>query len=114
MRVLSDEDLQTISGGLYYEQEPIGDGGGSVGDYVNMTTTGDGYEITATAAISDQTLVDYQNVANTMDSAAATNFVAAAAQDFGIPVGPFTITPIFNPFSGPNDIRYGARAKVRC
>jgi len=113
MRVLSEEDLQTISGGLYSVPEPI-EGGGDVGDYVNMTYIGDSYEITPTDMISDQELVDYQSAANTMDSAGLTNYVAASAQDFGIPVGPFTITPIYNPFSGPNDIRYGAKAKVRC
>lgn len=88
MRVLSERELEIAVGG--YNQ----------------------YE--AAEAVTDADIDSLAATAQTMSTADAEVFGAQQAQNFGVPVGPFTVTPIFNPFAGANSIRVGVRARARC
>ena len=105
MRQLNDRELELIVGG--YD-----DGGG----YVDISTSPDGsFEVTAGNATTDAEIQQFADAGQTMNATDFNDYASSKAMDFGINVGPgFTITPIYNPFSGPNSIRYGVKAKVRC
>ena len=91
MRELSQRELEIAIGGY-----------NDAGVYTDSSTITDS-DIDAMAA-----------TAQTLSATDAATFGAQQAQSFGIPVGPFTVTPIFNPFSGANSIRTGFRVRARC
>lgn len=91
MRVLSERELEIAIGG--YDN-----GGGSFDD----------------SQISDSQIDGIAASAQGLSGDAAASFGTQQAQNFGVQVGPFTVTPIFNPFAGANSIRTGFRARARC
>ena len=88
MRVLSERELEIAIGGYNEYSDP--------------------------SAIADSDIDALAAQAQTMSTADAEAFGAQQSANFGVPIGPFNVTPIFNPFSGANSIRVGVRARARC
>ncbi len=90
MRVLSERELEITIGG--YDNQNTGN----------------------PEAVTDSQIDAIAATAQNLSTAEAETFGAQQAASFGIPIGPFNVTPIFNPFSGANSIRFGVRARARC
>lgn len=102
MRALSAQELDLVIGG--YDN----DSGG-----LSYDTVGGDYLVSG-ANLSDSAADSINSAINTLSGNDLDNFANQTAAAFGIPVGPFRVTPIYNPFSGPNDIRYGVKIGARC
>lgn len=105
MRALSIQELELVVGGY--------DSGGGQHE-VEYTQAGDVVDFAATSAMTEDQINTINNAANTMGEEDLNTFANQQAQGFGIPIGPFRLTPIYNPFSGPNDIRKGFKIKAPC
>ncbi|MBY0305460.1 MAG: hypothetical protein K2W86_09980 [Sphingomonas sp.] len=103
MRALSAQELDLVIGG--YDNDS---GGG-----LSYSEAGGDYLVSG-ADLSDSAADSINGAINTLTGTDLDNFANQTAQSFGIPVGPFRVTPIINPFAGPRNIRYGIRIGARC
>jgi len=73
-----------------------------------------GYGSSAAEQLTNADIDALAQPAQSMNDSDAATYAVQQAASFGVNIGGATVTPIFNPFSGPNSIRYGVRVRVGC